>query len=521
MSPPQRSAGVRWYRQLDRKDWKAFFAAWLGYAMDGFDFVLITLVLTEVGREFGLDTVATASLVSAAFISRWFGGLALGAVGDRYGRRPAMVASIVLYSVGTFACGLAVGYWTLFIARLVVGIGMAGEYSASATYVIESWPRALRNRASGFLISGFSLGGVLAAQAYALIVPALGWRALFFVGIVPIVLALWLRRSIPEAPDWQHQAAAGREASFIEVLYTGRRAPLNVIATVLVAGALFGIFAVGAQGWAVWLLIAVAAAGLLSFAAQFAGAQTPMMVTLIVVVFCAFLYSWPIQALLPTYLETELDYTPAQVSGVLAFSGFGTMVGCWIAGFIGDWLGTRRAYVISLSASLVFIVPVFGLGGDLLVVLGVLLFCQQAFGQGISGLLPKLVGGYFPTTRRAAGLGYTYNVGALGGAVAPVLGAQIAERTSLAVALGGLAFALTAVVIVLIAVDAPARVQRLFTPGADLMVDHTTDADQVAPELRAPAAAPGGAPTGGTGATKETKETKETKGTQGTEPDSR
>lgn len=496
MAPPARPPTMRWYRQLSRKDWKAFFAAWLGYAMDGFDFVLITLVLTQIGREFDLDTVTLATLVSAAFISRWFGGLALGAIGDRYGRRPAMVLSIVLYSVGTFACGLAVGYWSLFAARLVVGLGMAGEYSASATYVIESWPRALRNRASGFLISGFSLGGVLAAQAYAVVVPTLGWRALFFVGIVPIVVALWLRRGIPETPDWQHQASAeheasgGREASFIEVLYTGRAAPFNVLASIAVFGALFGIFALGASGWTVWLLIAVSAGGLIAFAAQFARSRTPMMITLMVVVFCAFLYSWPIQALLPTYLETELGYTPGQISGVLAFSGLGTMVGCWMGGFLGDWLGTRYAYVISLGISLVFVLPVFAMGGDLLLLLGVLLFCQQAFGQGISGLLPKLIGGYFDTSQRAAGLGFTYNVGALGGAAAPVIGAQIAAGTSLATALGGLAFGLTLVVIVLIAVDAPARVQRLFTPDVDVMIDRTTDADQVAPELRTAGAPP-------------------------------
>ncbi|MBQ1120739.1 MFS transporter [Streptomyces sp. B15] len=479
--------------RLTRRDGKTLFAAWLGYLMDGFDFVLITLVLTEVADTFDLSTVTAATLVSAAFISRWFGGLAIGAVGDRYGRKPAMILSIVLYSVGSLACGLSWGYWSMFAARLVLGLGMAGEYSASATYVIESWPAAARNRASALLISGYAVGAVIAGQLYRFVVPAWGWRAMFFLGVVPIALALWMRRGLKESHDWERARATASEAAdghgaqrdFVTVLYRGRHAPLNYAVTAAVSLSLFLLFTERAGGFT-WPLALLAAAGFVLFAAQFAGGRTPMMVTLMVTVFCAFLYSWPIQALLPTYLKTDLDFSPGTVSDMLFFAGFGNVAGCVLVGFLGDRWGTQRTYVASLCVSMLFVLPVFAMDSGQTVWLALLLFFQQMFAQGISGLLPKLIGGYFRTPERAAGLGFTYNVGSLGGAVAPVLGASLAGGHSLGSSLAWLTFSLTLVVIVLIAVNAPLRVQRLLgargaAPEVDLTEDLAADPSQPLP----------------------------------------
>ncbi|MEV0010137.1 sialate:H+ symport family MFS transporter [Streptomyces sp. NPDC047973] len=467
-----------WYREVSGTQWKSFFAAWIGYLLDGFDFVLITLVLTEISDEFGLSTVQAASLISGAFITRWLGGAVLGAIGDRYGRRASMVLSILLYSLGTFACGFAWNYHSLFAARLAIGMGMAGEYSASATYVMESWPARVRSRASGFLISGFSVGSVLAAQVYDWVVPSLGWRWMFYLGLIPIVVALWMRRTLPEAEEWASDVAdrGSKPNPFRPLFRTPRLAVVNTVLTVAATLSLFLVFTPGGQGL-VPALSVVAGLALTALAVQLGGKRGWLLyLSMIVTLFFAFLYSWPIQSLLPTYLKTELGYTTGQVTDVLYFAGFGTMVGCWGAGFLGDRIGARKAYALTLLASLAFVYPVFAVKDDLLL-LGCLLFLLQATSFGISGLLPRYIGGHFPTASRGAALGFTYNVGALGGAVAPVLGANLASGMDLGQALAVLTFAGTVIVVLLVGLDLPSRLNRL------------TDPDARADHLAAPAAA--------------------------------
>ncbi|MGV9183352.1 sialate:H+ symport family MFS transporter [Arcanobacterium canis] len=468
---------IPWYKQLGRDKWKAFFASWLGVFLDGYDFVLIAFALPHIREAFNLSLPQAATLVSAAFISRWLGGLVLGAVGDRYGRKPAMIMSIFMFAFGSVAMAFAPGYWTLFALRLLIGFAMAGEYSASATYVIESWPKHMRNKASGFLLSGYAFGVILAAQVDKYLYPWVeawhpgwGWRALFLTGVIPVVLAIYMRKRLPEADDWveakQQTAQDSGARDAVTILFKGKYTTINVIATVVAAACLVFIFAVpSTPSWIVVLLYIVSLAVFVAFMTQFDPRRWIVGVAIMVTIFAAFMYTWPIQGLLPTYLKS-VGFNEATVTSIVSFAGLGNACGYIVAGFAGDRFGMRKWFVISLVISQTIVFPLFNAGGSAVILVSVLLFFNQMFGQGISGLTPKWVSSYFPIEQRAAGLGFAYNVGALGGAVGPLLGAHLAKSYGFGMALAILSVGFAAVVALSIGLNIPKQLQKLVNKEA-------------------------------------------------------
>lgn len=302
---------------------------------------------------------------------------------------------------------------------------------------------------------------MLAAKTYAWVVPHTSWRVLFWIGILPVVLALYLRRRLPEAADWAAARDAGRtRVSATARLFAVTRKAWNLPVCVVAAVGLLVVLR-GESLAVTLLLVAVIVACFVTLSVQFAQRLWPVVVALMVTVFCAFLYSWPLQSLLPTYLKTDLHYDPAQVSDALLYAGFGYAVGSVLIGYLGDRFGTRRAYAGMLIVSLAFVYPVFALGEGHTGWLWVLLFLLVGTSSGASGVLPKYVSDHYPIELRAAALGFSYNVGALGGAAAPVLGAKIAQPLGLGTSITVLSLSVTALVVLLVGFDVPARVQGL------------------------------------------------------------
>ena len=172
---------------------RALLAASLGWALDAFDVMLYALVLSSLLTDFSISTATAGLLGSLTLVASGIGGASFGALADRFGRRPAMIASILVYSVFTVACGASQTIWQLGVFRFLLGLGMGGEWTAGAALVSETWPDRHRGKAAALMQSSWAVGYALAALVVWAVLPTFGWRAVFFVGLAPALLTLFGR----------------------------------------------------------------------------------------------------------------------------------------------------------------------------------------------------------------------------------------------------------------------------------------------------------------------------------------
>jgi len=406
---PQDEAGLfGWWRVASASARRALVAASLGWALDAFDVMLFSLTLAAVIADLGLTKTQAGALGSITLLGGAAGGLIFGHVADRFGRTRALISSILIYSVFTAACGLSQNLWQFALFRALLGLGMGGEWASGAALVSETWPAKHRGRALGLMQSAWAIGFAAAALVVGFVLPRWGWRAVFFVGILPALVTVWVQRTVEEPEVWKaHRAAlaSGREsasaggASRFSDIFRGKMLRLTAVITFMNACALFGWW--GLNGWVPAYLSLPTSQGGVGLTAQ--------------------TMSWFIVAM---------------------------QVGMWIGyvsfGFITDAIGRKRVYITYLVLASVLL-PLYGsmTAPIALLLLGPFVAC---FGTGFFSGFGAVTAEVYPTGVRATAQGFTYNLGRIASAAAPFTVGKLATTSgfSLAFTVAGAAYLLAA-----------------------------------------------------------------------------
>ena len=180
---------------------RALWGAAIGYAMDGFDLLILGFMLRQIGRDLNLNAVQAASLVTVTLIGAVVGGLAFGLLSDRLGRIRVLTWTILVFALFTGLCAFAQGYWDLLIYRALAGLGLGGEFGIGMALAAEAWPAAKRASASSYVGLGWQFGVLAAALATPALLPIIGWRGMFVLGLFPAAIAYVIRRQLHEGPS--------------------------------------------------------------------------------------------------------------------------------------------------------------------------------------------------------------------------------------------------------------------------------------------------------------------------------
>src|SRR4030042_547574 len=193
---------MTWLSSATAQQRRALVSASLGWMLDSMDIMLYAMVLAHLMRDFGMSMAAAGLMGSLTLLASAIGGIVFGLIADRFGRVKALMGSILIYSVFTGACGLSQNIMQLAIFRVLLGLGMGGEWATGAALVAETWPSEHRGKALGIMQSSWAVGYALAAAVTALVLPRWGWRGVFFVGVLPALVTFWIRRHVEEPEIW-------------------------------------------------------------------------------------------------------------------------------------------------------------------------------------------------------------------------------------------------------------------------------------------------------------------------------
>ena len=403
---------IQLIRQATPGQRRTLLAAALGWALDAFDAMLYALVLTLLMRDLGMGKTTAGLLGTLTLLASGLGGVLFGFLADRIGRKRALMASILTYSVCSFASGLATSIAMLAAARFVLGLGMGGEWNTGATLVAESWPTEFRAKAISIVQSSWALGFAAAALVAGPVARYFGWRAVFFVGILPALLTLWIRRGVPESVMWEQRASPGQRSALGSSPGDAGRDVASYVS-----------------------LTRDTRTREMKFSAIFRPPYVRHTFALLLFNFCGMFAWWGLFTWLPPYLSLPVAQggrgfgVMGTTTLLVVLNLFGMFPGYASFGWVADHLGRRKAFLLySLTAAL--LIPLYAAARSpvVLMVLGTVV---AFFGTGMfsgSGIMGSEI---FPTSVRARALGFTYNGARTLSSVAPLVIGRVGQAKGL------------------------------------------------------------------------------------------
>ena len=378
---------------VNQYGWKALVGSAVGYAMDGFDLLILGFMLSAISADLNLTPAQSGSLVTWTLIGAVVGGILFGALSDRYGRVRVLTWTIVLFAVFTGLCAIAQGYWDLLIYRTIAGIGLGGEFGIGMALAIEAWPAKHRAKAASYVALGWQVGVLAAALLTPVLLPHIGWRGMFVVGIFPAFVAWYLRTRLhePEIFSQKQTALSTQKTSKLESfkLLIKDKATTKVSLGVVV---LTSVQNFGYYGIMIWM---------------------------------------------PNFLSKQLGFSLTKSGLWTAVTVCGMMAGIWIFGRLADRVGRKPSFLLFQLGAVISIITYSQLTDPTaMLVAGAFL---GMFVNGMMGGYGALMAEAYPTEARATAQNVLFNLGRAVGGFGPVVVGAVVSAYSFSIAIAFLA----------------------------------------------------------------------------------